>query len=90
MKLPKYSPYEMGTIRNKRKLTAVTGESEQHPVCNNQLPDTTVPGIHDDLFTLVLEEVEGRVTNEMFQDFSRTKGRILCASSKLDESFLNS
>ena len=40
--------------------------------------------------TQVSEEIEGKVTEKLTQDFSRTESRILGALSKLDKFFLSS
>ena len=45
---------------------------------------TSVAGI-----TQVSEEIEGRVTKKLSQEFSRTESRILGALFKIDESLLN-
>ena len=39
--------------------------------------------------TQVSEEIEGRVSKKLSQEFSRTESRILCALSKIDEFLLN-
>ena len=79
----------MATLRNKRKLAAVTRETlEEHPR-NGQSRDTSVPRINEEYITQVSEEVEGRVTKKLSQQFNRTESRILGALSKLDEFLLN-
>ena len=80
----------MATRRNKGKLAAISRDNhEEHPR-NNQARDTNFPRNHWDYITQVSEEIEGRVTKKLSQEFSRTKSRILGALSKLDEFFLNS
>ena len=56
---------------------------------NYQLQNTFVPGITEEYITLVSEEIEGRVTKNLPQEFSRTELRILGALFKLDEFLLN-
>ena len=79
----------MATLRYKRKLAAVTRETqEQHPR-NGQSRNTYVRRINEEYITQASEEIEGRVTKKLSQEFSRTESRILSALSKLDEFLLN-
>ena len=79
----------MATLRNKRKLAAVTRETQEENPRNGQSRNTSVPRINEEYITQVSEEIEGRVTKKLSQEFSRTKSRILGALSKLDEFLLN-
>ena len=79
----------MPTLRNKRKLAAVTREIQEENPRNGQSRNTSVPKINKEYITQVFEEVEGRVTRKLSQQFSRTESRILGALSKLDKFFLN-
>ena len=79
----------MATLRNKRKLAAVTRETQEENPRNGQSRNTSVPGINEEYITQVSEQIEGRVTKKLSQEFSRTESRILGALSKLDESLLN-
>ena len=79
----------MATLRNKRKLAAVTRETKKEPPWNGQSRNTSVPGFNEESITQVPEEIEGRVTKKLSQEFSRTESRILDALSKLDEFLLN-
>ena len=68
----------MATLRNKRKLAAVTRETqEEHP------------RINEEFITQVSGEMEGRVTKKLSQEYSRTESRILGALTKLDEFLSN-
>ena len=78
----------MATLRNKRKLAAVSRETQEHPR-NSQSQNTSVLGITSEYITQVSEEIEGRVTEKLSQEFSRTESRISGALSKLDEFLLN-
>ena len=79
----------MATLRNKRKLAAVTREiQEEHPR-NGQSRNTSVPGINEEYITQISEEIEGKVTKKLSQEYSRTEFRILGTLSKLDEFLLN-
>ena len=79
----------MATLRNKRKLAAVTRETKKEHPRNSQSRNTSVPRINEEHITQVAEEIEGRVTKKMPQEFSRIESRILCALSKLDEFLSN-
>ena len=79
----------MATLRNKRKLAAVTRETQEEHPRNGQSRNTSVPRINEESITQVSEEIEGRVTKKLSQEFSRIESRILGALSKLDEFLLN-
>ena len=78
----------MATLRNKRQLAAVTRETQEENLRNGQSRNTSVPRINEEYITQVSEQIEGRVTKKLSQEFRRTKSRILGALSKLDEFFL--
>ena len=61
----------MTTLRNKRKLAAVTRETQEEHPRNGQSRNTSVPRIDEEYITQVSEEVEGRVTEKLSQEFSR-------------------
>ena len=79
----------MATLRNKRKLAAVTRETQEEHPRNGQSRNTSVPRINEEYITQVSEEIEGRVTKKLSQEYSRTDSCILGALSKLDEFLLN-
>ena len=79
----------MATLRNKRKLAAVTRELQEENPRKGQSRNTSVPRINEEYITLVAEEIEGRVSKKLSQEFSRTESRILGALSKLDEFLSN-
>ena len=79
----------MATLRNKRKLAAVTRETQEENPRNGQSRNTSVPRINEEYITQVSEKIEGRVTTKLSQEYSRTESRILGALSKLDEFLLN-
>ena len=62
-------------------------DKEEHPR-NGPSRNTSVPRI-EEYITHVSEEIEGRVTKTLFQEFSRTESQILGALSQLDEFLLN-
>ena len=78
----------METLRNKRKIAAFSGDS-QESARNGEPQNTFVPGMTEECNTQVSEEIEGRVTIKLSQEFSRTESRILGALSKLDGFLLN-
>ena len=75
--------------RNKRKLAALNKENcEEHPR-SNLAQNSTAPRSQEDYITQVSEEVEGRVTKKLSQEFSRTENRILGALARLDDFLMN-
>ena len=75
----------MATPRNKKKLVALTKENcEEHPR-SNLAQNLNVLRSQGDYITQVFEEIEGRVTKKLSQEFSRTENRILGALSRLDD-----
>ena len=84
-----FSLQKKATLRNKRKLAAVTRETQEEHPRNGQSRITSVPRINEEFITQVFEEIEGRVTQKLSQEYSRTEFRILGALSKLDEFLLN-
>ena len=75
--------------RNKRKLTAFNKENcEEHP-SSNFVQNSNVPRSQEDYITQVSEEIEGRVTKKLSQEFSRTENRILGAPARLDDFLMN-
>ena len=79
----------MATLRNKRTLAAFTRETQEENPRNGQSRNTSVPRINEEYITQLSEEIEGRVTKRLSQEYSRTKSRSSGALSKLDEFLLN-
>ena len=79
----------MATLRNKRKLAAVTRETQEEHPRNGQSRKTSVPRIKEENFTQVFEEIEGGVSRKLSQEFSKTESRTMGALSKLYEFLLN-
>ena len=78
----------MATL-NKRKLAALNKENcEEHPR-SNLAQNSTDPRSQEDYITQVAEEIEGRVTKKLSQEFSRTENRILGALARLDDFLMN-
>ena len=61
---------------------------EEHPR-SNLASNSNVPRSQEDYITQVSEEIEGRVTKKLSQEFSRTENRILGALARLDDFFMN-
>ena len=75
--------------RNKRKLAALNKENcEEHPR-SNLTQNSAAPRLQEDYITQVSEEIEGRVTKKLSQEFSRTENRILGALARLDGFLMN-
>ena len=79
----------METLRNKRKLAAVTRKTQEEHPRNGQSRNTPVPRINEEYITQVSEEIEGRITKKLSQEFNRIESRISDALSKLDEFLSN-
>ena len=78
----------MATLRNKRNLVAVSRET---PEGSRSSRGQTVldPELTQHYISQNSEEIEGRVTNKLSKEFSKTESRILGALSKLDEFLLS-
>ena len=70
-------------------MAALTREIRDENRRNGQSRNTSVPRMNEEYITQVSEEIEGRVTKKLSQEYSRTESRILGALSKLDEFLLN-
>ena len=78
----------MATLRDKRKLAAVSREtqkSERGSLSQN----TFVPSVTGEYNTQISEKIDCMVTIKLSQDVSRTESRLLAALSKLHQSLLN-
>ena len=78
----------MATLRNKRKLAAVSRETPAGSR-SSRGQNALDPELTQDYISQVSEEIEGRVTKKLSKEFSKTVSRILGALSKLDEFILN-
>ena len=78
----------MATMRNKRKLAVVSRETQE---CsrNSQSHNSSAPGITEEYKAQVSEEIDGRATKKLSQEFNRVESRILGALSKLVKFLLN-
>ena len=78
----------MATFRNKRKLAAVSRETPESSR-NSRSQNTLDSELVQDYISQVSEEIEGRISEKLSKEFSRTESRILGALSKLDDFLLN-
>ena len=74
---------------NKRKLAALNKEKCEEDPRNSMAQNSNVPRSQEDYITQVSEEIEGRVTKKLSQEFSRTENRILGALARLDDFLMN-
>ena len=79
----------MATPRNKRNLAALNKEKCEDYTRNNLAENSIVPRSQEDYITQVSEEIEGRVTKKLSQEFSMTENRILGSLSRLDDFLMN-
>ena len=82
----------MAALGNKMELLAVSRESPEEYLGHNLSRDKKIflDFLRSKYNTQISEDVEGRVTKKLLQEFSRTESRILGALSKIDEFLLNS
>ena len=78
----------MATLRNKKKLAAVSRETPEGSR-SSRGQNVFDPELTQDYISQVSEGIEGRVTKKLSKEFNKTESRILGALSKLDEFLLN-
>ena len=78
----------MATLRNKRKLAAVSRETPES-TRSGKAQNTFDPELTQDYISQVSKEIEGRVTKKRSKKLCRTESRILGALSKLDDFLRN-
>ena len=78
----------MATLRNKRKLAAVSRETPKGS-SGSRGRNVLDPELTQDYISQVSEEIEGRVTKKLSKEFNKTESRILGALSNFDEFLLN-
>ena len=77
------------TTRNKKKLAALNKENcEEHPR-SNLAQNSNAPRSQEDYMTQVSEEIEGRVTKKLLEEFIRKECHILGALARLDDFLMN-
>ena len=70
-------------------MAAVARTTQGDFPSNSHSRNTSVARVSEELITQVSKEIEGRISNELSHDLSRTECRILGALPKLDEILLN-
>ena len=76
-------------IRNKRKLAALNKQICEERPRSHVAQNSNVPRSQEDYISQVPEEIEGRVTKKLSQEFSRTENGILGALARLDDFLMN-
>ena len=76
-------------LRNKRKLTVLNKKSCEEHLWSNLPQNSIVLRSQEYYKTQVSEEIEGRVTKKLSQEFSRMENRILGAIARLDDFLMN-
>ena len=79
----------MATLRNKLKLAAFVRKTQKEHLWDGLSGNTSVSRINQEHITQLSEEIEGKITIKLSQEFSRTESRILVALSDLDEFLFN-
>ena len=77
------------TTRNKRKLAALNKENCEERPRSNLAQNSSAPRSQEDYITQTPEEIEGRVTKRLSEEFSKTENRILGALARLDDFLTN-
>ena len=77
------------TTRNKRKLAALIKENCEEIPRSNMAQKLGAPRSQEDYITQVSEEIEGRVTKRLSNEFSRTENRIPGGLAQLDDFLMN-
>ena len=72
-----------------KKLATLNKENCEEHTRSNLASNSNVPISQEDYITQVSEEIEGRVTKKLSQEFSRTENRILGALARLDDFLMN-
>ena len=70
-------------------MAALNKENCEELLRSNLAQNSNVPRSQEDYITQVSDEIEGRVTEELPQELSRTKNRILGALARLDDFPMN-
>ena len=78
----------MATLRNRRKLTAVSRETLEN-TRKSQPQNTLDSVVAQEYISQVSNEIEDRVTKNFFREFSRTESCILGALCKPDQFLLH-
>ena len=82
-------PFQMATLRNRRKVAALKRISQKNYHRERTSRDKTKSRLNLDYITRVLEQIEGSVATRISRDFNRTESRIFAAFPQKDEFFLH-
>ena len=74
---------------NKKTLAGLNKEKCEDYLRSNLATNSDIPKSKKDYITQVSEEIEGRVTKKLSQEFNRTEKRNLGALSRLDDFLMN-
>ena len=80
----------MATLGNQRKLAPVNRDGQEKYTYTGMSKDAVVSMIKGEWITQISEQIEGRMSKKISQDFSRTEKRILGALSNLYDFVLKS
>ena len=75
--------------RKTRKLAALNKENCEEHSRSSLEQNSNVPRSQEDYITPVSEQIEGKVTKKLSQEFSRTENRILGALARLESFLMN-
>ena len=75
--------------RKKRKIAALKKQNCEEQPRSMLAQNSNVPRSQEDYLTQVSEEIEGKVTKKLSQEFSRTENCILGALARLDDFLMN-
>ena len=79
----------MASLRNRRKLVTLNKEICQEHPRSNLAQNSNLLKSQEHYISQVSEEIEGRVTKDLPQEFSSTENHILGALSRLDDFLMN-
>ena len=79
----------MATLGNVEKLAAPNEKICEEHHRSNLAQNSNVPRSQEDYITQVFQEIEGRVTRKLSQEFSKTENRNIGVLSCPEDFFLN-
>ena len=79
----------MATLKTERKLAAFYKKNREEHLRCNLAENSNAPRSHEDYINQFSQEIEGKLTKKLSQEFSRTEKCILGALSRLDDFRLN-
>ena len=82
-------PVKMAFLRNKGNFAALNKENWEEHARTNLAQNSNVPRSHEHYITQVSEEIEGRVTKNLPQEFNIRENGLLGALARLDDFVMN-